>query len=112
LQELIEAKMKGLPIKLRAVAEAPPVIDLMSALKRSLAQETPAKGARAKKEKKRTTTIPDRRQPSLLLPVSGGRRRKEQPAAVQTATATVACRRGNPTISRINLEYRSFNYQF
>jgi hypothetical protein len=24
----------------------------------------------------------------------------------------VACRRGNPTISRINLEYRSFNYQF
>jgi DNA end-binding protein Ku len=88
LQELIEAKMKGLPIKPRVAAEAPPVIDLMSALKRSLAQETPAKGARAKKEKKRTTTIPDRRQPSLLLPVSGGRRRKEQPAVVQTATAT------------------------
>ena len=88
LRELIEAKMKGLPVKPRAVTEAPPVIDLMSALKRSLAQETPAKGARAKKEKKRTTTIPDRRQPSLLLPVSGGRRRKEQPAAEQTATAT------------------------
>ena len=70
LQELIEAKMKGLPIKLRAVAEAPPVIDLMSALKRSLAQETPAKGARAKKEKKRTTIIPDRRRPFLLLPVT------------------------------------------
>ena len=88
LRELIEAKMTGLPIKPRVVAEAPPVIDLMSALKRSLAQETPSKGARAKKEKKRTTSIPDRRQPSLLLPVSGGRRRKEQPAAEQTATAT------------------------
>ena len=55
LRELIEAKMKGLPVKPRAVTEAPPVIDLMSALKRSLAQETPAKGGRAKKQEKRTT---------------------------------------------------------
>jgi hypothetical protein len=65
----------------------------MSALKRNLAQETPAKGARAKKQEKLTTTIPDRHQPSLLLPVSGGRRRKEQPVAEQTTTATR--RRGN-----------------
>jgi hypothetical protein len=35
--------MKGLPIKPRAVAEAPPVINLMSALKRSPAQEAPVK---------------------------------------------------------------------
>jgi DNA end-binding protein Ku len=48
LRELIEAKMKGVAIKSRAVSAPPPVIDLMAALKRSLAHETPAKGARAK----------------------------------------------------------------
>ena len=87
LRELIEAKMKGVAIKPRAISTPPPVIDLMAALKRSLAREAPASGGRATKEK-RTRTKPDRRQPSLLLPVSGGRRRKEQPAAEQTTTAT------------------------
>jgi len=91
LRELMEAKMKGLPIKPRAVSPPAPVIDLMAALKRSLAREAPASGGRAAKEK-RTRTKPDRRQPSLLLPVSGGRRRKEQPAAEQT---TIATRRRN-----------------
>ena len=46
LRALIEAKLKGLPIKPRQVITPPPVIDLMTALKRSLAQETPATGAR------------------------------------------------------------------
>jgi DNA end-binding protein Ku len=87
LRELIEAKMKGVAIKPRAISTPPPVIDLMAALKRSLAREAPASGGRATKEKQ-TRTKPDRRQPSLLLPVSGGRRRKEQPAAEQTTTAT------------------------
>jgi hypothetical protein len=81
--------MKGLPVKPRAVTEPPPVIDLMSALKRSLAQEKPAKGGgRANKQEKRTKARLDRRQPSLLLPVSGGRRRREQPAAEQSTTGT------------------------
>jgi DNA end-binding protein Ku len=80
LRELIAAKMKGLPIKPRVIPEPPPVIDLMAALKRSLAQETPAKGARADKGR-RTRAAADRRQPSLLLPVSGGRMGKEEPAA-------------------------------
>ena len=70
--------MKGLPIKPRAVSAPAPVIDLMSGLKRSLAQETPAKGGRTNKEK-RTRAVSDRRQASLLLPLSGGRKGKEQP---------------------------------
>jgi DNA end-binding protein Ku len=88
LRELIEAKMKGLPVKPRAVTEPPPVIDLMSALKRSLAQETPAKGGRAETKEKRTKARPDRRQPSLLLPVAGGGKRKEEPAVGRTAIAS------------------------
>jgi DNA end-binding protein Ku len=87
LRKLIEAKVKGVAIKPRAVSVPPPLIDLMAALKRSLAREAPSSGGRATKEK-RTRTKPDRRQPSLLLPVSGGRRRKQQPAAEQTTIAT------------------------
>jgi len=52
LQALIEAKMKGMPIKPREVSAPPPVIDLMAALKRSLAQEAPAKGTRTDKGKR------------------------------------------------------------
>ena len=42
LQQLIEAKTKGLTIKPRAVSTPSPVIDLMAALKRGLAQEPSA----------------------------------------------------------------------
>jgi hypothetical protein len=42
LQELIEARMKGVAITPRSVTTPTPVIDLMAALKRSLAQEGPA----------------------------------------------------------------------
>ena len=86
LRALIGAKLKGLPITPREVITPPPVIDLMAALKRSLAQETTATGAMTPKEK-RPRPASDRRQRSLLLPVAGGRRRKEESATKPVAVA-------------------------
>jgi DNA end-binding protein Ku len=79
LRQLIEAKMKGLTIKPRGVPTPAPVVDLMAALKRSLARETPI-AKRAAGKGRSTNTTPDRRQTPLLLPVSGGRKRQTEPA--------------------------------
>jgi len=85
LRALIETKLKGLPITPRKVITPPPVIDLMAALKRSLAQEALVNGSPTAKER-RAKPAADRCQRSLLLPVAGGRRRKgktpTEPAAV------------------------------
>jgi DNA end-binding protein Ku len=75
LRELIEAKMKGLPVRPKQVASPRPVLDLMAALKRSLARETGA----AKPKRKATG---DRRQTSLLLPMSGEKKEIAKPEAM------------------------------
>jgi DNA end-binding protein Ku len=81
LRELIESKMKGLTVKAGEIAPPPPVIDLMAALKRSLAQDMPAPKRATSAAKKANKPAADRRQPELLLPVSGGRKRNPEAAA-------------------------------
>jgi hypothetical protein len=73
LQQLIEAKMKGLIIKPKVVPMPSPVIDLMAALKRSLAGDPGAPEQQTAK-RKRTKRAPDRSQPALLLPLTGDRK--------------------------------------
>src|SRR5439155_10423889 len=85
LKELIEAKLKGLPVKARPATRPAPFFDLMAALKQSLAQETGGAG----RGKPKCRTAADRRQSSLLLPVSG--RGGKQPS--RTATAAPSKRR-------------------
>ena len=87
LRDLIEAKMKGFTVKPREIAAPPPVIDLMAALKRSLAPEAPASTRIGAASRKARTTKPDRRQPALLLPVAGGPKRKTEPAAEHPSSA-------------------------
>ena len=75
LRELIEAKVRGLPVKASPATSPPPLVDLMAALKQSLAQEN---GTTARPKRR---TAGDRRQRSLLLPVSGSRRAKTASSA-------------------------------
>jgi DNA end-binding protein Ku len=85
LKELIEAKLKGLPVKARPEVRPAPVFDLMAALKQSLAKET----GEAAPSKPKPRAAADRRQNSLLLPVSG--RGGKEPA--RTATEAPSKRR-------------------
>jgi hypothetical protein len=88
LQQLIEAKMKGLTIKPRTAPTPSPVIDLMAAVKRSLTQETPAPKRAVAAKAKPTKAAPDRRQAALLLPLSGRRSRKGEAATEPSTSAS------------------------
>jgi DNA end-binding protein Ku len=73
LRDLVEATAKGSNFVVSEVAEPAKVIDLMAALKRSLAgtpkASAPPVAAPAKGKKK----VADRRQTNLMLPVAGGK---------------------------------------
>src|SRR5258707_648986 len=93
LRERVEAKVRALPAAApRPVAAPSNVVDLMAALKKSLA-DSPAK-ASAKREKK--PAVRDRRQGNMLLPVKGGsgaRAVAEKPAVSDKADAQRAPKR-------------------
>lgn len=90
LRELVAEKMKGHTPAPRAVETPSNVIDLMSALKRSVEADR----ADAEKSGKKRTKEPDRRQQNLLLPVKGsGKKAAEKHAAKPGEEARPARRR-------------------
>jgi DNA end-binding protein Ku len=80
LRELIEAKMKGLPVRPKQIPPPRLVHDLMAALKCSLAQESGTVSTPKRK------TAGDRRQGSLLLPVSGRKKAEKSTPAAEALT--------------------------
>ena len=81
LRELVEAKLKGLPVPTHVEPTPSNVIDLMSALKRSLEAKPAAAKSEARKEgraaRPKRKVAADSRQRSMLLPMKGG----EKPTA-------------------------------
>jgi len=82
LRALVEAKVKGIKPAARRAEEPSNVIDLMAALKQSVA----AQGGGETGAQKKRARQPDRRQQNLLLPVKGGGKAQEtqQPEVAKT----------------------------
>jgi DNA end-binding protein Ku len=80
LRELIEAKMKGRPVRPKQIPPPRPVRDLMAALKSSLAHES----GTVSTPKRRAAD--DRRQGSLLLPVSRRKKAEKSTPAAEAPT--------------------------
>jgi DNA end-binding protein Ku len=73
LRQLIEAKIKGLPVKPRAVPQPAPVVDLMAELKRSLAKVQPEAAPRARAGKQRDSQDRTRSAPTGAASAAIGR---------------------------------------
>ncbi len=119
LQELIEAKMKGLTVKPREIAAPPPVIDLMTALKRSLARPVRSTPRRRRRPigASRPSCCPfpgvgngkHRPPPSPPLPPQGGANKQlPDPNSLFAASVSTRCaRRDRPEAGR-RPRYRKF----
>jgi DNA end-binding protein Ku len=85
LRAMIDAKLKGEGVELSEPEEPDRtnVVDLMSALKKSLGQEKPDA---APKQKKARAADDARKQPGLKLPIRGGKPAAEDKAAAQATT--------------------------
>lgn len=83
LRALVESKLKGVTPTATPTEEPSNVIDLMAALKQSVAAEGKGKAeANGANGKKKRAGASDRRQQNLLLPVKGdGAKTKQAPAA-------------------------------
>jgi DNA end-binding protein Ku len=84
LRELVDSKAEGKSITRKRAVEQPQVIDLMEALKRSLAE------GGDKKTERKGKTAPDRRQGSMLLPVEGGKAKQPKPVPAAAKRAAPA----------------------
>ena len=85
LRQLVESKAEGRPATRKQAAAPPKVINLMEALKRSLAE-----GGGKEPAAKRKAGSADRRQGHMLLPVEGGKAKAPEKAREPAAKSRAA----------------------